>query len=352
MSVPGITPTHLTTEQEESKWTKTQEAISGKTHWQKGGEEGGVLEAKEQQWKKVEEKKALGPEKKSKLGAKKTEAFTLTASTGTREPISASEASLGVKKGVHVTERGSAEFTSTTPSRVEIKKVEVDHSEELQRLSLKIAKEKEELLKVTQDLEDHLNLKTKEEWLATQKEARAEELEKAEKMKLAEKNRLMREEQELEARRAAAHKQAVQAENERAELEAGKVLALKEAQNRRKLLMEHAAAAKHAQDLQAAHNIALQELEKRKRHLEENKEYDVEVRGVTGQKTPKPIDIEVDVKPNLVPEAKIIAGEVPEASHMRASILEKAPEREQVHIPVEAQKKQTIRKEERIVLSE
>eukprot|EP01097_Dermamoeba_algensis_P001194 TRINITY_DN1447_c0_g1_i1.p1 TRINITY_DN1447_c0_g1~~TRINITY_DN1447_c0_g1_i1.p1 ORF type:complete len:393 (-),score=111.08 TRINITY_DN1447_c0_g1_i1:223-1401(-) len=195
--------------------------------------------------------------------------------------------------------------------------------EGLRRLEEKIAVEKSALIDVKKMKSDQKVLYNEALRTAEKRLADASRLEKQIREHSAERDRLLEEEKELERRRAAIHSKAVEMENIRANLLAQSVLAKEEAKVSQSLALQRSEGVKQAKALEEGHKWAIQKLEQHRMELKK-KEVDVSVRG-EAMPQPKEVQINVEVVPRDLPEARVDSSAVSRSAEMSSHMQETVP---------------------------
>jgi chromosome segregation ATPase len=195
--------------------------------------------------------------------------------------------------------------------------------EGLQRLEEKIAKENGALIDIQKTLADQKTLYKEAKRTAQKRTTDADRINRLVSDKSAERDQLLEEERELERRRAAIHSRAVEVENERANLVAQAVLAKEEARASESIASQRKEGIKQARAIEEAHMLALQKLEQHRMELK-RKEVDVHVRGDAIPK-PKEVDINVNVLPKSLPEARIESDAVYRGADLKSHLQESVP---------------------------
>jgi hypothetical protein len=250
---------------------------------------------------------------------------------------------------IRVIERGEpAPFS--IPSHVEVVRRIKDRSAELQMVLDKIAREQSLMREAELDYHDQMSLAKQEEKAANLAKDRLRELTRLVRDKSAECRHLIDEEREYERLRAQKREQAVEVENQRTKLMAEEALLKREIDARYDLAGEHRRAAKHAEDLKKARQLALRELDAAKSALSQTS-YEVEVIGERAVPRARPVEIEVEAIPATLPELARIPTKQPVGEHRGRVISEELPKREKVQY--DAAKAERVRERvEHIVISE
>jgi hypothetical protein len=232
----------------------------------------------------------------------------------------------------HETGRTGYGTDETLPGGVTIRRKEIDRTAEKQALLDRIAREKEQMLNAKRDAQDQEKLLSESEAAITNlmQNLQVDNLSTHQR----EKERWMQEERRLEEERARAHQRAVEAEHLRAKAKAEKISMERSLAHTKELMERHRFGVQNARELARAHEIALESLEANRARLEE-KEYEIEV---IGQRLPvdiPPMNIEVPVVAEEVPEVRRMAAPSAPGGVLRTRIEEQLPHRERVHVPAE-----------------
>jgi hypothetical protein len=195
--------------------------------------------------------------------------------------------------------------------------------EALQKLEEKLATEKAALVDSEKLIKDQTTLysealQTKEKRLSD-----AINLDKLVGEKASERDRWLSEEKELELKRAATHKKAVELESLRTDALAQAVLAREEAKVSESLALQRSEGVKQAKATIEAHRLALQKLEEHRMELR-RKEIDVAVKG-EALPQPKAVDINVAVKPLELQEARVQSQATSTGAGAQSHIQENIP---------------------------
>jgi len=250
--------------------------------------------------------------------------------------------SFAAKESIKVVERNEGGELKLPSSQVQIETTTVTHSVELDRVNTTISTLRAKLEEIERALIDEEKLQQEESKLIKERTILADKLKvEQERIKNAKENALL-EERKLEEQRARKHSEAVEFENKRAELEAQKIVAQREAAHAEEMARQHKIAFDRALELKMAHLQALSEAEKAKAYLMEGLKT-IQVTGELLRPSAGKTHIQVEVPPEIVPEARIATSSLVRGAAASGVIEEHIP----VRPPVIPEKREA--QEERVV---
>lgn len=201
--------------------------------------------------------------------------------------------------------------------------IEEELAEDKKKLLLRIEEAKKSISAAEQDIQDHEELIEKNKETIHSCKSRIGELVKMEKEKDEEKQKAMEEEMKLEQLRAAKHAEAVSAENQRAESKAKRIACEQQEQHAERLLDHHKKAIDNMLNIIRAQKLAIESSQVQLKVLEQQK--DVRLMAERSKIEEQALNVSVEVKPEMIPEARMRSGAQTSTKAAGAAIIEHKP---------------------------
>jgi hypothetical protein len=244
-----------------------------------------------------------------------------------------------VKKTGGVQEIKRAEVTTT---RIHIEK-DIEEEKQKERIAM------EKVGRMNEELQLHKKLESEADALATLKDSQSQE-EMRQAGELRDKVEMFKQQEiEFERQRAEAHRNAVQAEEERVHLIASQVLHREEANEARKLAAQHREGEVYCEAMARHHDFEAQEARLRQKKLEQMEETTVAHHIPT---TVEAAHINVQVKPRDIPIQRELDTRVPHQSKASATMTESVPPMKPISEELEHEEKSKIHYEQTRTTSE